>query len=413
MAEFSYTARTRSGEKVSGTVEADDRRSAMAQIESMGHVPVSVTEGGAAAKRDRASASGGGFKWHRGAPRMGLRSTLLFTTELSDLIASGMTVGQALSTLSKRETGGPGDEIVRGLRDEIVRGSSLSDAMARYPKTFSQLYSSMIRAGEASGTLPEVLLRLVAHFERVQDTREKVITALVYPAIVLTMGMLTLIFCMVKVIPQFQTVFQDMGQALPASTRLMIDGSGWIVRYGWLLLIGITVGMVLGWRATKTVRGKRWWDGLLLRMPLIRGIVACSSYSNFARTLGTLMSNGVPVLEALGIVERTTGNAVISEQIQKARDRVTDGTSISGPLAAGKVLPRMMTDMMAIGEQTGDMGGALTHIARRYDNELERNIKIFTTALEPILIVVVALMVGFVAISILSAVFSLTNGLNV
>ena len=159
--------------------------------------------------------------------------------------------------------------------------------------------------------------------------------------------------------------------------------------------------------------GRRLWDRFVLRVPLIRGIVSASIYANFSRTLGTLLVNGVPVLQALGIVERTTGNSVIGDEIHKARDRVTDGTTISGPLAAGKVLPAMMIDMLAVGEQTGDMPGALTHIARRYENELDRNVKIFTTALEPILIVIVAVMVGFVAVSILMAVFNLTNGLNV
>ena len=165
--------------------------------------------------------------------------------------------------------------------------------------------------------------------------------------------------------------------------------------------------------AIQTERGRLAWDGFLLKIPLVRGILASGIYANFARTLGTLLANGVPVLQALGIVEKTVGNTVIGAEIHKARDRVTDGTSISGPLAAGKVLPEIMTDMLAVGEQTGDMPGALSHIARRYENELDRNVKIFTTALEPILIVVVAVMVGFVAISILMAVFNLTSGLNV
>lgn len=409
MATFAYTARTRGGDKVEGVIEAHDRRTAMVQIEALGHVPVSVREGVAAPVKVQ---SGARFTWRRGSARLGLRDMLLFTTELSDLLASGMTVGAALNTLAKRRSGRPGDEIVRGLRDEILRGASLSAAAARYPRTFSQLYVSMISAGEASGTLHEVLQRLVTHFERVQETREKVISALVYPCIVLLMGMGTLVFCMVKVIPQFEVIFADMGETLPASTRLMIAGSGWVVRYGWMALILLTIGVLFALRAVRTERGARWWDGVLLKMPLVRGIVAASVYANFARTLGTLLANGVPALQALGILERTTGNAVIADQIHKARERVTDGTTISGPLAAGKVFPSMMTDMMAIGEQTGDMSGALTHVARRYEGELNRNIKIFTTALEPILIVVVAIMVGFVAISILSAVFSLTNGLN-
>jgi type IV pilus assembly protein PilC len=185
------------------------------------------------------------------------------------------------------------------------------------------------------------------------------------------------------------------------------------VHYGLFVLIAaLFVGAAFK-RWSRTPPGRRQLDSLLLKTPLIRSVVASGTFANFSRTLSTLLSNGVPALQALTIVEKTVGNVVISEEIRNARDRVTDGTTISGPLAAGGVFPAIMTDMLAIGEQTGDMPGALTHIARRYENELNRNVKVFTTALEPILIVVVAVMVGFVAISILLAVFNLTNGLNV
>jgi type II secretory pathway component PulF len=185
------------------------------------------------------------------------------------------------------------------------------------------------------------------------------------------------------------------------------------MRYGWAALIALGIGGVLASRAVRTPQGRLWWHGLHLRVPLIRGIVAAGTYANFARTLGTLLTNGVPVLQALGIVEQTINNSVIARQIHNARERVTDGTTISGPLAAGKVLPPLMTDMLAIGEKTGDMTAALKHIAHRYETELDRNVKIFTTALEPLLIILVAVLVGFVALSILMAVFNLTSGLNV
>jgi len=178
-------------------------------------------------------------------------------------------------------------------------------------------------------------------------------------------------------------------------------------------LIGLGILGVLLNRGINTTAGRFWWHRLQLKLPLIRGIIASGVYANFARTLETLLSNGVPVLQALGIVEQTVGNVVISREIGKAKERVTDGTTISGPLAAGKVLPPLMIEMLSIGEQTGDMAGALAHIGRRYENELDRNVKIFTAALEPILIVVVAILVGFVAISILMAVFNLTSGMNV
>ena len=408
MAEFIYAARTKGGQKVEGTVEASDRRAALMQIEKMGHVPVSVTEKTASAQAPKLGAR---FTWRR-SKHMGMREMLVFTMELSDLLASGMKLGNGLNTLANRKSGRAGDDIIAELRDEIIRGTSLSDALARHPKTFPELYVSMIRAGEAGGSLAEALRRLVDHFERIQETREKVVMALVYPMIVMVMGAATLVFSMVFVVPKFKMVFEQMKMTLPLPTRILIASSTWLAHYGWLAAIaGVIAGTMIN-RAVKTAKGRFWWHGVQLRMPLVRGVIASGIFANFARTLGTLMANGVQVLQALAIVSKTVGNDVIGAEIQNARARVTDGTTISGPLAAGKVFPQMLTDMLAIGEQTGDMKGALAHIANRYEHELERNIKIFTTALEPILIVVVAVMVGFVAISILMAVFNLTSGLN-
>jgi type II secretory pathway component PulF len=410
MPTFAYKARSRGGERIEGTIAASDRRLALAEIESLGQIPISVAEQSAAAKGGKKRAT---FTWSQGAPRMGTREVLIFTTELSDLLSSGMTLANALNTLGKRESGRPGDHVISSLRDDVVQGTDLSDAMARHPKSFSDLYCSMIRAGEASGALPDVLARLVGHFQKIQDTKEKVVMALVYPLIVLFMGVLTMIFCMIYVVPKFKIVFEAMGEALPLPTQMLINSSSWLVKYGWASLIVIGIAIVMINRYIQTKPGRRMLDGLKLRTPLIKGVVASGIFANMARTLSTLMSNGVHVLQALSIVERTVGNVVIGEELRKARDRVTDGTTISGPLAASKVFPVILTDMLAIGEQTGDMPTALMHIARRYESELDRNIKIFTTALEPILIVVVAVLVGFVAISILMAVFSLTNGLDV
>ena len=411
MPTFAYKARTRGGERIEGTVTANDRRLALVEIESLGQIPIAVTEqSGAKAETQSRRPT---FTLTRGAARMGTRDVLIFTTELSDLLASGMTLGNALNTLSKRKSGRSGDDIIAALRDDIVQGANLSDAMSRHPKTFSNLYCSMIQAGEASGALPDVLTRLVDHFQRIQDTKEKVVMALVYPLIVLLMGVATMIFCMVYVVPKFKVVFESMGESLPLPTQILINSSTWLVKYGWATLVVVGILVVLATRSIQTRAGRRVWDGLKLKTPLIKGVVASGIFANLARTLATLMANGVHVLQALAIVERTVGNVVIGEELRKARDRVTDGTTISGPLAASKVFPPILTDMLAIGEQTGDMPSSLMHIAKRYEGELDRNIKIFTTALEPILIVLVAILVGFVAVSILMAVFSLTNGLDV
>lgn len=412
MALFAYTARSRTGEKIEGTIEALDRRSALLRIERGGNVPVIVEEKSVEDLQEPKT-SWWAVSWKRGRRRkMRTRDVLVFTSELSDLLSSGMKLGNALNTLSRRSMNPDADAIIKDLRDEIIQGASLSNALSQYKETFPTLYVSMVMAGEASGNLADIMQRIVKHYERVQEVKEKVTLALVYPCIVLTVGIATLIFTMVFVVPRFSMVFEDLGSTLPLMTRILIGFSFGLVRYGWLIMAVLVVLTLLFRQYIRTELGRVWWHGVHLRLPLIRDIVTASAYTQFASTLGLLISNGVPVLDALTIMERTIQNSVIASEIRKAKDRVTDGTTISGPLAAGKIFPSLLTDMMAIGEETGDMTGALSHIARRYESQLDRSVKIFTAVLEPVLIVVMAVLVGFVAISILLAVFDLTSGLN-
>ena len=418
MPNFSYTARSRSGEKVQGNLEAADRRTALMQIEKMGLVPISVQEAAAAArqKKKEKDKKPKRFKLERKsyrAPKMKLRETLLFTNELSDLLASGMTLGTALHTLSKRQTGKAQDRIVVELRDEIIQGTSMSDALAKHPETFSELYVNLVKAGEASGQMSEVLNRLCSYYEMVLSAKEKVTMALVYPAIVLTMGIGTMIFTLLFVVPRFSQIFEELGGSLPLPTQILIGMSSGLLKYGWLALIAIVVGNILFQRFVRTPVGRRWWDRTKLRMPVVKKVILANAFAQFARTLGSLLSNGVQVLPALEIVEDTMGNTVIANEIHSARERVTDGATISRPLSQGKVFPQLLTDMLAVGEEAGDLASSLEHIARRYESELDRSVKLFTTVLEPILILMMALMVGFVAVSMLMAVFDLTSGLNV
>jgi type II secretory pathway component PulF len=437
MARYNYTAKSASGERVSGSVDATDRRGAMLQIERKGFVPISVVEtgGGAgpakdAAVKDAPQKTTAGkalatlkpkattrrslsfLRRGSGQPRMKLREVLLFTRELTDLITSGMTLGNALNTLSRRKTKSAQDLIVIQLRDDIIKGDSLSDGLARHPGSFSSLYVNMVRAGEASGRLADALERLAKHYERVEEAREKVIGALTYPAIVVVMGIVTMIFMMVFVVPKFATIFEQLGATLPLPTQILLGMSGFLLHYGWLLAI-VVFGGVTGFRRyIRTEKGKRKWHAFVLRAPLARGIISANAFAQFANTLSALLSNGVQVVQALAIVENTMGNVIIAAEIREARTRVTDGSTISAPLAQGKVFPELLTDMLAVGEQTGDLEGSLRHIAIRYDKELDRNVKMFTTAIEPIMIVFIALMVGFIAVSMLMAVLKMTSGLN-
>lgn len=336
---------------------------------------------------------------------------LLFTSELADLIEAGMTLGQALQSLANQgEEGGGQKYVCQDLCDRIVRGETFSAACSHHPKTFEPLYVNMINAAEASGAMVEVLRRLADHYERADMMHSRIKSALSYPIVVLVFGVCAVVACLVWIIPKFEKVFASMGATLPLPTRILIGMSDVVVSYGWLIaIIAGALWMFFSYWKNKTEAGRYRVDGWKLRAPLIKGIVAAGLYSSLAYTLKTLLVNGVNVLHALKIAEETCSNAVIAKALNTARMRVTDGTSISGPLAASGVFPRMMTDMLAIGEQAGDMAGALERIGKRYQKDMDKNIASFTNALEPILIVTIAIVVGFIAISILSAVFKVSS----
>ena len=412
MASFKYQARTKGGQRTEGTLEAADRSAALSALSRMGYVPISVTQAESTARKAAQPKEKFKLTLHKG-PYMSPKEVSLFTGELADLLDAGMTLGNALNCLVGRgENTGRGPVLV-SLRDAIVGGATFSTALAQHPKLFSTIFVNMVRAGEASGNIPDVLKRLIAHFERIQKLKQRMVSAMVYPMIVMFMGVIVTILAITVILPQFQKIFESMGvDSLPLMTRMLLGITGWLTSYGLIVGALMIVGGIALHRYIQTPKGRRWWDGLKLRTPLIRGIIASSTYANFAYTLQSLLANGVPVLQALKITSQTVGNAVISDELDNARERVTDGTTISGPLAAGGIFPPMLIDLLAIGEQTGDMPAALGHVGKRYESELDHNVTVFTTALEPLLIVVVAVVIGFVAMSIMMAVLKLTSGLQ-
>ena len=421
MSAFRYIARSRDGSRTEGTLEAASRRAALLQMDRMGLVPINLFEGEASNPLEATEATKPNLSLGRRLllarstprpPRMNTRDMALFLRELSDLLASGMTLGQALSTLRKRSLPAGPKGVLEDLHRRVLQGESLSAACAAHPNTFSSLVVNLMRSGEASGKMSEVLERICTHQEMMQKTREKVLMAMVYPGIVLSMGLLTMIFTMTFVVPRFTSILSELGSTIPLPTQILAGASRGLVRYGWAMALAIAGGVTLLRRSIRLPAGRARWDAFRLRIPVVKHILRAHAFAQFARTLGSLLSNGVPVLDALRIVEFTVGNEVIAKEIREARERVTDGATISGPLAKGQVFPPLLTDMLAIGEQAGDMSGALAHIARRYESELDRSVKVFTTVLEPILILLMAILIGFVALSMLLPVFNLTSGLN-
>ncbi len=410
MPSFAYTARDRSGERQQGRIEARDRREALQALGQRGLSPIEVSEATPAPPSSRpppASAA---------APRAGIRLpidvVLQFSVDLRDLLSAGMTLGSCLQKLARQRGNPRRAAVLHAIHEDIVQGRSLSEALSRHPRSFGELYISLVRAGEAAGQLQEALENAVRHYERAAKAREQVVGALVYPCIVAVFGILTIIACLVFVIPNFTQIFEDLGQTLPAPTRLLIFLSNALLRHGPLLLALFTLVVLLFLRWRNTPAGRMAWHRFLLKAPVFHRLIRSAAYANFARTLSNLLLNGVPVLRALDIVKNTANNAVLEREIGALKDRVTDGSSLSRPLAESGVFPDVFTDMLAVGEEAGQVPRSLAQIARRYDDQLGRDIKVLTTLLEPLLMILIAGAVAFVAISMLLPVFQLTKGLR-
>ena len=412
MLSYSYIALDKKGTKQSGTINAIDELSATNQIEKLGLIPISITDQSKNRSSEKIKKKINFELGFKTKPKMKLSDLLLFSRELSDLVASGMTIGKALHTLSNRKEKNHIQSIVIKLRDEIVQGSSLSNALELFPETFSTLYRNLVKAGEESGNLSLALENICIHYERVYEAKGKVISALVYPSIVLIVGGIAVIGLMIFIVPKFAGTFEEMGATLPKPTLALMNFSTFIVNQGLLLIVILISLFFFINRWIKTTSGKKLWHKMQLKIPIAGSIIKTNAFSHFSRTLGTLLENGVSILQALKIVQKTINNIVISSEIELARIKVKDGTNISRPLSKSKIFPSLLTDMIAVGEETGDMPGALKHITRRYDNELDRLVKTCTTILEPLLIVIVALIVGSIAVCLLLPVLTLTDSLS-
>ena len=401
MPTFQYKAKTRAGELVSGSLAAGDRRTALAELGKMGFFPLTVDTGDVEQKGRK-----------RGRLRVKSRDVLMFTEQLSSLLRSGMSLSQALGTLERRSQKRALGAVLTELRNGIVQGESLSDSLAKHPKIFSRFFVNLIKAGEASGALDDVLLRLGKHQEQMAEVREKVLGALIYPLIVVSVGICTIVFFMMVMVPKFAGMFKEMGSTMPLPTRILISVSGAFMSYWWIGALLIASAVTAYRIRARTPEGRLALDTLKLRLPVFGNILTANAFAQFARTLATLLENGVPVLNALQIVEDTMTNRLIANEIREARTRVTDGTSISQPLSKGKVFPELLIDMLTVGEESGEVVPALKNIADTYEQELSRTLKVFTTLLEPAIIIFMAVVVGGIVLSILSAVFSITSGIG-
>jgi type II secretory pathway component PulF len=413
MANFNYKARNAGGEMVTGVLEAADRSAALSQISALGLFPVSVeTLEGEQSGATSGAASAPRRLFQRGPTKPSLQDLANFTRQLANLLKAGMPLTGALSSMTNLESKGIPPEVSKALLSDVREGKTLSNAMALHPQSFPDMYLNMVKAGETSGSMVEVLKRLADHYERFAEVRSKVTTALVYPLFVMGLGMALIFVFMSYILPKFMQIFDGMNVSLPMSTRILQQMSGFFAAYWWLILIFGFLFSVLMKRYFASPNGKRRLHGWLLTAPMISRIARPTYFGQFARTLGALMQNGVPVLTALKITENVVQNVVLQGAIALTREGVTDGKTIAQPLASSGVFPKLMVDLVHIGEQTGDVPAALDNLADTYDNELNVSLRVVTTLIEPILIVVIALVVGFMLVGVLQAMFKITSSIG-
>jgi type II secretory pathway component PulF len=314
--------------------------------------------------------------------------------------------------MSHLESKGIPRSVPTDLRQEVMEGKSLSAAMAKQPEIFSDLYRNMVQAGEQSGALVDVLRRLAQHYERFAEVQSKFKSALIYPAIVACVGVVIIIFFMTFMLPRFMQIFDGLKVPLPWATQMLMNISKLFSHYWWLMLGVILAISVLFNRFKATEQGKNKMDSWKMNAPLLGKVVRLNLFGQFARTLSTLLVNGVPVLTALKITEEIVPNRIVKEAIARTREQVTDGKTIAQPLAQSRLFPQLMIDLIKIGEETGDVPGALQNLAETYENELTLQLRVLTNLIEPAMIIAMAIGVGGLLFSILSAMFAITSSLN-
>jgi type II secretory pathway component PulF len=406
---------------VVGMLDVADRPAALVQIERLGLFPVAVdaAKGGATAA---AQPAGQKVDWKALLPptlrtaltqkrKPKLQELATFTQQLANLLNSGMPLTVALNSMTHLESRGISAAVSKELKQDVMEGRSLSDSMMKQPRIFSDLYVNMVRAGESSGALVEVLRRMADHFERFAQVQSKFTSALVYPAFVAVVGIGIMFFFMTYMLPKFMSIFEGMNVPLPITTQILVNTSHLFAGYWWLM-IGIALVAIIGFkRFQASETGRLKIDEWKMKAPVFGKVVRLNLFGQFARTLSTLLENGVPVLTALKITEQIIPNQIIKQAIAKTREEVTDGKTIAQPLGRSRVFPQLMVDLVKIGEETGDVPGALKNIADTYENELSISLRVMTNMIEPVLIITMALGVGFLLLSVLSAMFAITSNI--
>ena len=411
MPQFSYRARNAQGGLVEGVLNVADRSVAIRQIEQQNCIPIRIealATGPQVVDGKPAAAVA--------APTQNLKiphgQLLIFTEQLGHLLKAGMTLDESLGVLEKRLKHARVQQMTHALHQALIDGRSFSQALRDFPRIFPALYVSMVGAGEASGALPEILSRVVEHLMQAKNLRDRVQQALIYPAFLAFAGAALITIFITFMVPQLTTFMSQIGGALPLPTRILLGANHLIVGYWWVFVL-LVLGGAVGFRAfVRTAEGQMTWDRFRLAIPGYGRIRLHQYYAQFSRTLGTLMENGIPLLKGLDLVTEIASNKYLEAKLRDVRRAVIDGANLSSALANEQLFPELFTDMMAVGEQTGHFAQTMQTIADVYERELDRTVNVISALIPPVIIVVIAIVVGFVVYSILSAVFEMTHSLQ-
>lgn len=412
MPKFRYTAYDLSNQEKTGVIEALNQDLAIAQVRSMGLQPFDVKEdASSAAKTDKKGAkkgaAAGGAAGSKKAPMVlgkviNNKGLTIYTRQLATLIQAGLPLLRSLEVLERQEKNPAFKYVVGTLAENIRSGNTLSDGLQNHSKVFDRLYVNMVRAGEAGGVLDTVLGRLAKFMEKAEKIKSRVKSAMVYPVIVMCVAIMIVSALMIFVVPKFEQIFKELlkGEPLPLPTQLLLTVSNFITGH-FLVAVGLLFGFAISFVLFKrSAIGERTLDRVYLYVPIFGDLVRKSAIARFSRTLGTLLQSGVPILDALRITRETIGNSVIMAAIDLVHDRVKEGEGVANPLERTKVFPSMVTSMIDVGEETGELPEMLNRIADTYEEEVDNTVGAVTSIIEPIMIVALALVVGFIVIAL-------------
>ncbi len=397
---FEYNARDARGKVLNGKVEAANASAVVRTLRERGMMPTNIRQSRAGKSARKKQEKG---KWGR----VKIFDLALFCRQSATMLRAGLTLTETLDILSEQSEKVALKTVLKNVQKDVEAGSSLTEAIARHPKTFSQFFISMIKAGEASGMLDTVLDQMASYYESVASIQRKIRSAVIYPVLVMIFAFLVTIFLLTTVIPVFESIYTDAGLNLPLPTRAVMAISRAIRDFWWMILL-IAVGIFIAafqWRRTPS--GRRFFDSVKLRLPVFGSLFQKASLAKFARTFSTLMRSGVNVLTSLEIVAKTSGNILIEEEILRARASIRSGESISQPLSESELFPPIVTRMINVGEKTGALENMLNKVAEFYEDQVSTTVAGLTAAIEPILIIGVGLLIGFIVIAMFMPMFQM------